>query len=1158
MSYPNKINEGDEFIKKLMYHKEFNIGEYENNGIKLDGLRLSPSQTFISNFQNPNTKFLRILLNWQTGSGKTIAAISIAQNFIKQFQLNIENPPSVFIISFTKSIVQEDMLKYSEFGFITEDEIIKLRKLKNLVQNNSNVEITKQLSTFLSILHRRITDKSRGGYYKFYGYKEFSNAIFKITKKGILEEFDLQYIASNEEITLETVDKYVKDGLLEINTQLIEELKNGLLIADEIQNVYNILESNNYGIALQYVLDYLGDNAPRVVLMSATPMTGSPAEVINLLNLLTPNIKLKRSDFFTINKNKGNSIDSINLNDESLYVNLLLKPGALERITEIAKGKISFLLDSDIEFYPKRIFIGELLENIPYLHFIKCYMPKIHEDAIDFEHPDAFENIGLATNSYTLYDMVFPTKSENETTYLYISNTIIPTLINADIEWKREIGINVKNIGYANIITGSFLHIDNIGKYSSKYYQVIKQVLDILKNEKGKIMIFHPKVRLSGILLIQELLKANGIIDDTSLETNDTLCSHCGIAKSKHLNVELDHTFSPTRFIMAHSDIDKSTMNLNIDRFNSVQNLDGNKIRIIVGSTVIKEGLNFKAVRHQLICSLPTDFPTLLQVIGRVNRKNSHIDLPEDMRDAKIYIFINLFSKEGKISPEYQRYLFKGQTYLLIQKIENALRDTAVDKYVNNKKILKNIKNNQMPNIDILKYESKDFKVSNELIKKTTFNNYEYSNIEIKLISDICKKLFKKQSVWTYEDLWKEVYNCKFSGISYDTTQFEEYNFSYVLYKILSRVQNDNTQVINSGKYFILCNVDNDYKAYLDINNYLPFEKIMDMPKIDKLKINLNSYINDTQIDINYNLKLKEFEEVYLSNRPKYIIEMCLIYTTTDFHINLLKKFITEPHIKHTSNDEIIKNLYIRFKIAIVLDDASHFQSKFRGWDNSKILDPKTILIGYIIENNVFIYDTKSKTWYNLLLNDINYNKRHIENNIVVGYITNNKFKLRHPIQVLKKSIKNNDMRNLAKGSMCETRDKKELNDEANKLRTLLNNISSKKQLSLSSEFNNINDIQNDIQNNIQNDNTPADNIPIDNTPADNIPIDIPRINTLDYAAKNDIAKTKRLPSAIDLCQSIKIFLLRLEELSRTDMQNGIRWLYLFSDISPNIINEIG
>lgn len=73
----------------------------------------------------------------------------------------------------------------------------------------------------------------------------------------------------------------------------MEQLRGGLLIADEIHNVYNIQERNNYGIALQYVLDaFPPHQAPRAVFMSATPVTGSVMEYVDLLNLLVPRHEL--------------------------------------------------------------------------------------------------------------------------------------------------------------------------------------------------------------------------------------------------------------------------------------------------------------------------------------------------------------------------------------------------------------------------------------------------------------------------------------------------------------------------------------------------------------------------------------------------------------------------------------------------------------------------------------------------------------------------------------------------------------------------------------------------------------------------------------------------------------------------------------------------
>src|SRR5947208_3653413 len=47
----------------------------------LPGLRLSGAQLFVGNFVSPDTPYERLLVQWQTGVGKSIAAIRIADGF---------------------------------------------------------------------------------------------------------------------------------------------------------------------------------------------------------------------------------------------------------------------------------------------------------------------------------------------------------------------------------------------------------------------------------------------------------------------------------------------------------------------------------------------------------------------------------------------------------------------------------------------------------------------------------------------------------------------------------------------------------------------------------------------------------------------------------------------------------------------------------------------------------------------------------------------------------------------------------------------------------------------------------------------------------------------------------------------------------------------
>src|SRR5271168_2366518 len=100
MSYPNNLDT-EKNIKILLAKKEFaqlylaNKKPIENvNESILDSailrenlLTLHSHQLFVKNFINPDTPYTRCLLKHSTGTGKTIAAISIAMQFIKYYQL---------------------------------------------------------------------------------------------------------------------------------------------------------------------------------------------------------------------------------------------------------------------------------------------------------------------------------------------------------------------------------------------------------------------------------------------------------------------------------------------------------------------------------------------------------------------------------------------------------------------------------------------------------------------------------------------------------------------------------------------------------------------------------------------------------------------------------------------------------------------------------------------------------------------------------------------------------------------------------------------------------------------------------------------------------------------------------------------------------------
>jgi len=587
--------------------------------LALPGLRLDGGQLFVVNFMNPDTPYKRLLIKWQTGVGKSLPVARIGNEFIRQYLARGalgERPPSVFVIGFTvHETIQEEMIHHPELGFVTAAEVSELRRLRaaQASQGPASPE-ARQYSAVVGALRRRTTDKARGGYYQFYGYREFANRLFIVTRQGLAAGLDIQALFRGEVSSDSKGDSKndaqgfgellraaVRRGEIVVNEELLDDLRGGLIIADEIHDTFNIVERNFYGIAIQYALDVLDDQV-RAIYMSATPTGGSAAGVVDMLGLLVPRSELpggaplKRSDFFTRSavSAEAAAMDEDDADSEAPanFVVSRLREGALEKIASLAAGRVSTLFDSDTEAYPRRIFVGEEVPGVPYLRLTLCPMSPFHERTLAHEKARSgkSESSGLAAGAYTLFDMAFPNPdfppdaaaSGNPNTYgLYWSTETAHKLARADDKWKAEAGVTVLRGAEAgvspgtSVISGTFLGPGRLALYSTKMAKIIETTINIIKNGPGKIMVYHHRVKMSGVLAYQEAFRMHGILDDSEPPTDTTLCGVCGIARSLHdtqprASHVAQHDFVPARLIAMSRGVRKN-------RFRSTETRSGSR-----------------------------------------------------------------------------------------------------------------------------------------------------------------------------------------------------------------------------------------------------------------------------------------------------------------------------------------------------------------------------------------------------------------------------------------------------------------------------------------------------------------------------------------------------------------------------------------------------
>lgn len=470
---------------------KYNLNDLNEIDINLE---LQSYQGMVANFIHPMTPYSRLLLKWDPGQGKTLASLSIAMQFIHLFeresQMEDQQVGSIFVLGFTEEIFKKDLLSFPRFGFINRDELKQLELLRDAAQHENKTDIDR-LQEFTIKLKKRLSSRKENGYFKFFGYKAFVNRIF------MLKDFKRNINDMSEE----DIRQSLKDGSLKWNKPLLDSFHHSIILCDEIHNVYNSLEKNNWGVALQMVLDQ--DPTIKAVFMSATPLNNNPTEIIDLGNLFQPpDKKLKKEDFFD---------------------NKILKPGALEKISDVFHGRVSFIQNSDPRNFASQTIEGETIKDIPYLKFKRCPMSEYH-----YKTYKAVYTGVLAQDAQYLMDIAFPNPQGD--IGLYKTTEIKRALSFVSEDWVKKFGFKIQN----DVISGTGLYEQNIGKWSTKMYELLKEVKSNLTPFAGKVLIYHDVVHISGVLFIEQLFLHNGLIGIDQTPTDSTLCAICGKQKIQH------------------------------------------------------------------------------------------------------------------------------------------------------------------------------------------------------------------------------------------------------------------------------------------------------------------------------------------------------------------------------------------------------------------------------------------------------------------------------------------------------------------------------------------------------------------------------------------------------------------------------------------------
>lgn len=273
--------------------------------------------------------------------------------------------------------------------------------------------------------------------------------------------------------------------------------------------------------------------------------------------------------------------------------------------------------------------------------------------------------------------------------------------------------------------------IDKVIKNMHEYCPKIERLLDNI-NLPGKHVIFSNFIQ-TGLNIVEAALIKKGWIDIyTALEKNIT---------NNKIYAKWDGSTN---------DSNKQLIKRIV---NNKNNIDGNQIKIILGSPSIKEGISFKHVQHMHILDPVWNSSAKTQVEARVNRFCSHVEITNSFKNISRKVIFHIYKliplENGKVEKTSDQIIYdeiipkKEQDVVLGEK---ALRKVSIDHYLfkkiyNKKVLLKPIINS--PKSNETSKSSNKSSVESENSPKYHENNVK-SPINIKDFA-IVKKNFNKK-----------------------------------------------------------------------------------------------------------------------------------------------------------------------------------------------------------------------------------------------------------------------------------------------------------------------------------------------------------------------------------------------------------------------------
>ena len=689
---------------------------------------LTNNQQLLRNFMNHKTPYKGLVIFHGVGVGKTCSAVNISRSyrdiFYKDNKKIICLVPKNIRGGWENTIYDPAKGDQQCSGDSFEDAIVRDKKgnigkkdVKNLIREH----------------------------YDFYGYLAFANSVAKRIKNEIgnrvlspdekekLERRVIDKHYSHRVLVIDEVHNLREENEMKgketnkrfrkgdevfnqergINVFIIKKEGGEYLVGDNKEggleekvsgNILNHIQVDKSSKEIiEKVIRY--SSGLRLILLSATPMFNKSSEIVWLLNLLLKNDNrptIKKEDVFDgdILKEEGKKILSDKTTGYFSYLrgeNPISFPIRFYPDINSDKRCIGGDHDSKITYdeYPKLTFSGERIDKeTEGFKFMKMYgslmtgnQKKTYEKFIDKINEERSARssgpsmAGQARNNIDLSDRNMGTQ---------LSNIVFGDDSSYDLKdnlgergfgktFKSEIKRKSKKCTYLDK-DNQILSREKIKEYSTKIHTIIENMMD--HKSDGIIFIYSDYI-YSGILPLAIALEHIGFdkySGDNILESSERITpigynleglTKENNRKAKYIILSGDKSLSPNNEKERNDSLNYNNMN-------------GEKIKVILGNSVTSEGMDFKNIREIHVLDPWYHLYKIEQIIGRGIRYCSHSYHPKKKQNVTVYLHTASSPKYTDCeSIDINTYRIAEKKAGEIGEVEKILKANAIDAYLN-------------------------------------------------------------------------------------------------------------------------------------------------------------------------------------------------------------------------------------------------------------------------------------------------------------------------------------------------------------------------------------------------------------------------------------------------------------------------------------------